>query len=111
VLPDRGERGIAYGSTDVGDVSWRVPTVSIETACWPIGNAGHSWQNTASAGAAIGLKGMLHAAKAMALIGVECLQDASIVARAKGEFAEQTRSNGYRSPLPDGLRPPVPAGA
>jgi len=108
VLPDRGRRGIAYGSTDVGDVSWCVPTVSIETACWPIGNAGHSWQNTASSGSTIGLKGMLHAAKAMALIGVECSVDQNLVRRAKEEFDRQTASGGYRCPLPADMAPPLP---
>ena len=53
----------SYGSTDVGDVSWVVPTAGIRTATWVPGTAAHSWQAVAAGGTSIGLKGTELAAK------------------------------------------------
>lgn len=105
ILPDRGERAVSFGSTEVGDVSWTVPTVWFNTACWPIGNAGHSWQNTAAAGTGIGRAGMLFAAKAMALTGLDCLTDEDLLLRAKEEHKRETAAQPYVCPLPDGAVP------
>ena len=54
------------GSTDVGDVSWVVPTAGFATACWVPGTPGHSWQAVACGGTTIGKKGMQLAAKVLA---------------------------------------------
>lgn len=107
VLPDSGFRGVSSGSTDVGDVSWNVPTAEIRTACWPIGNAGHSWQNTASAGTTIGTKGMVAAAKAMSLTGLDALSDPELIARARAEFHQRTAATPYACPIPDDVKPEV----
>ena len=53
------------GSTDVGDVSWYVPTSGLTTACFAAGSPGHSWQNVAAVGSPIGHKGMMVAAKTL----------------------------------------------
>jgi aminobenzoyl-glutamate utilization protein B len=74
-------------STDVGDVSWVVPTVQVYTATWVPGTAAHSWQATAAGGTSIGTKGMLVAAKSMALAAAELFTSPSIVAAAKAELA------------------------
>ena len=63
-LDARGNGGV--GSTDVGDVSWAVPTVQMRGATYAIGTPGHSWQLTAQGKSALAHKGMVHAAKTMA---------------------------------------------
>ncbi|RXZ00703.1 amidohydrolase [Fictibacillus sp. S7] len=98
------------GSTDVADVSWNIPTAQFTTACAPIGTPGHSWQNVVSVGSTIGKKGMLSAAKIIGLSVVELMEDDNIIAQAKEEFdAEMKQKGGYISPLPEQLKPPVPA--
>ena len=73
-------------STDVGDVSWVVPTVQVYTATWVPGTTAHSWQATAAGGTSIGTKGMLVAAKSMALAAAELFVRPAIVAAAKAEL-------------------------
>lgn len=94
------------GSTDVGDVSYITPTVQVMTACYPLGVAGHSWQLTASVGSAMGFKGMVSAAGAMALTAIDVLTDADLRLRARQEFTEATGGTAYRSPLPADAGPP-----
>ena len=66
---------------------------------------------TAAAGTSIGHKGMLHAARIMALVGIDLYSDPVHLERARREFAERTTGNPYRSPLPAALTPPrYPAG-
>ena len=76
------------------------------TACAPAQVTGHSWGVVAGSGSSIGHKGMLHAAKIMALSAVELYLDADLLARARAEFAKATRDNPYVSPLPEGARLP-----
>ena len=59
----------------MGDISWHVPTSGLDTACFAAGSPGHSWQNVAAIGSPIGHKGMLVAAKVLALSAVDLLQD------------------------------------
>lgn len=82
-------------STDVGDVSWNVPTVGVGTATWVPGTPAHSWQAVAASGMSIGAKGALNAAKVMALAGVQLLQSPELVAKARQEFNER-RGAGFR---------------
>src|SRR5262249_62091997 len=63
------------GSTDVGDVSWHVPTSGLSTACFALGSPGHSWQNVAAIGSPIRPTGRMVAAKVLALSAAELLQD------------------------------------
>lgn len=83
------------GSSDVGDVSWTVPTNWIRTATYVPGTSGHSWQATAASNMSIGLKGMHVAAKAMALTMVDLMLSPELVAEVKAEFVER-RGTGYR---------------
>jgi aminobenzoyl-glutamate utilization protein B len=100
--------GMIGGSTDVGDVSQIVPTGQLTTTCKPLGVAQHSWQNTASCGSSIGLKGMLLAAKALALTALELFSKPEILKSAADEHRRIAGSrNNYRSPLPDGTKPPI----
>ena len=68
-FPPRDKGKTLSGSTDVAEVSWIAPTVQLTTACFALGVPGHSWGITATGGMSIGHKGMLHAAKAMAITG------------------------------------------
>jgi aminobenzoyl-glutamate utilization protein B len=77
------------GSSDVGDVSWNVPTASFGTAVFVPGSAGHSWQNVASGGTTIGTKGLLNAAKVFALSAIELYSNPKLVEEAKKEFEER----------------------
>ncbi len=97
------------GSTDVGDVSYCVPTAQLCTACSPVGIPGHSWQYAASQGTSIGLKGMLFAAKALSLSLLELIQNPEVLKAAREEFIQATGGKKYVSPLPDGLEPPLGA--
>ena len=77
------------GSTDVGDVSWVVPTVQLSTATWVPGTAAHSWQAVAAGGMSIGMKGMIVAAKVMALTGADLFTSPATVETAKAELARR----------------------
>ena len=79
----------SYGSTDVGDVSWVVPTAGIRTATWVPGTAAHSWQAVASGGTTIGIKGTELAAKTIAASAVGIFTDPSIVQAAKNELNQR----------------------
>lgn len=84
------------GSTDVGDVSWIVPTGSVNTTCAPVGVALHSWQATASFGTSIGYKGMHLAASTMALTAFDLLQNkGNILEQAQDEFEQRTNGRKY----------------
>jgi aminobenzoyl-glutamate utilization protein B len=94
------------GSTDVGDVSWKVPTVQARGATYAIGTPGHSWQLTAQGKSALAHKGMVHVAKAMAGCAIDVLQDKGLLAAAKAEHQARLAVTPYESPLPDGIAPP-----
>jgi aminobenzoyl-glutamate utilization protein B len=110
VLPAYRPDLIQPGSTDVGDVSWVVPTGQITTACMALGTPGHSWQIVAQGRMGIGHKGMLYAAKVMALAAAEFLRSSELVSKAKDEFRERRSATDYVSPIPDGLKPPLAIG-
>jgi aminobenzoyl-glutamate utilization protein B len=107
VLPAYKPEIIQPGSTDVGDVSWVVPTGQITTACSALGTPGHSWQIVAQGRMGIGHKGMLYAAKVMAAAAVEFMQNPGLVQGAKDEFKRRRAAADYVSPIPDGLKPPL----
>ena len=93
------------GSTDVGDVTYTVPTCELRVATCALGTIGHTWQMAGQAGSVLGHKGLLTAAVAMALSCVRSM-DPELIARAK---EETLRRNGgrYVCPLPDDVVPPV----
>lgn len=107
LTPPTGHAGPSGGSSDVGDVSYIVPTVQMSAATTPVGCPGHSWQNAACAGSPIGKKGMMVAAKTMALLGIELLRNPAEIKKAWDEFREKTRGELYRSPLPEGMELPL----
>ena len=74
------------GSTDVGDVSYTVPTAGLRAATWVPGTPAHSWQAVAAGGTSLGSKGMMIAAKALALTGMQLLDDPDFIKEVKKEF-------------------------
>lgn len=80
------ENARAYGSTDVGDVSFAVPTVGMGAATWVPGTPAHSWQAVAAGGTSIGTKGMMVAAKTLSVTAIELFSNTDIITKAKKEF-------------------------
>ena len=105
-FPAWNEERIGTGSTDVGDVSWITPLSMINTACFATGAAGHSWGVVATSGMSIGHKGMLHAAKIMAVAAMDLWLDPAHLRKAREEFERATAETPYVSPLPEGTLPP-----
>jgi len=97
--------GTGIGSTDVGDVSWVVPTVQMRGATYAIGTPGHSWQLTAQGQSPLAKKGMVHAAKVMAATAMDAIRDPALVASAKAELAARTDGNPYICPLDPEVKP------
>ena len=77
---------LSSGSTDVGDVSWAVPTVGLSTATWVPGTAAHSWQAVACSGTSLGQKGMMVAAKTLALTAIDLFSDPKLVETARRDW-------------------------
>ncbi len=100
-------RGVDSGSTDVGDVSWQVPTSALSTATFVPGTPGHSWQSTACAGGSIGRKGMMVAAKTLALSAMDLFTDPSLVKAARESFDKRRAGFEYKSRVPEGQKPPL----
>jgi aminobenzoyl-glutamate utilization protein B len=94
------------GSTDVGDVSWHVPTSGLSTACFALGSPGHSWQNVAAIGSPVGHKGMLVAAKVLALSAVDLLQDPQALKDATADFQQRMKDRTYTTKIPKGQTAP-----
>jgi aminobenzoyl-glutamate utilization protein B len=94
------------GSTDVGDISWHVPTSGLSTVCFAAGSPGHSWQNVAAIGSPIGHKGMLVAAKVLALSAVDLLQDPQALQEAKADFQERLKDRKYTTRIPRDQKAP-----
>jgi aminobenzoyl-glutamate utilization protein B len=97
VVTTKGD--VASASTDLGDVSWRVPTVSMTAATWVPGTPAHSWQATAAGGTSIGTKGMMVAAKSMALTAIDLFSDPMHLEKARLEFEQRKAGFVYRSRL------------
>lgn len=91
--------GRAYGSTDVGDVSFAVPTAGLRIATWVPGTPAHSWQAVAAGGTGIGLKGMMVAARTLAATAIDLMSDPESVARARAEFEERRGPDFSYKPL------------
>lgn len=89
------------GSTDVGDVSYAVPTVGMTAATWIPGTAAHSWQAVACGGTEIGTKGMMVAAKTLALTAIDLFTDPVLINKAKEEFIKTKGDYQYKALLGD----------
>jgi aminobenzoyl-glutamate utilization protein B len=104
VKPLEGQE-LEGGSTDVGDVSWLVPTLHVSVTTAPVDVPWHAWPVVASAGMSIGHKGMAHAARTMAATMVDLFADGETRTAIQAEFAKSTEGFTYKPYIPEG--PPV----
>lgn len=101
------DREISMGSTDVGDISWIVPTTELEAATWVPGTSAHSWQAIAAAGTTLGIKGLQMAAKTLALTAIDLLRDPELLHQATAEL-DRRRGPGFEyRPLLGDRDPPL----
>jgi aminobenzoyl-glutamate utilization protein B len=107
LVPLNAKRNPQIGSTDVGDVSWVVPTVQVHAPTVAIGTPFHTWQVVAQGKSPAAHKAMVQAAKAMAGLGVRALTDPELVTAAKADLKKRTSRTPYVSPLPDHVSPPL----
>jgi aminobenzoyl-glutamate utilization protein B len=101
IKPLKEEQDAGGGSTDVGDVSYAVPTVGLRAATWIPGTPAHSWQATAWGGTDIGAKGMMVAAKTLALTAIDLYQNPSVIEAATKEFVQAKGNYQYKALLGD----------
>jgi aminobenzoyl-glutamate utilization protein B len=99
VKPLRVEMNAGGGSTDVGDVSYAVPTVGMGAATWVPGTPAHSWQAVACGGTEIGTKGMMVAAKTLALTAIDLYTNPSLIKDATEEFRKAKGTYKYEALL------------
>ncbi len=95
------------GSTDVGDVSWVVPTLTLTVATSPKEAPWHAWPVVATGGMSIGHKGLTLAAKVLAATMVDLYEQPDAVAAVRADFEERKGDTVFKAYLPDGP-PPVP---
>lgn len=109
ILPLVERPGLLFGSTDVGDVSWIVPTAQCLTATAAIGTPFHTWQTVTQGKLPAAHKAMVTAAKVMAASGARVIADPDLREKAKAELLERRKGLPYRSPLPEESEAPTSA--
>ena len=98
---------VSSGSTDVSDVSWMAPTMEFGTSTWPLGTPGHSWMNVAGGAHSIGHKSLIFASKVIAASGLDLMTDEGLREAAWKEQKERTLGKEYKTPIPEGMSPPL----
>lgn len=101
IIPLKKVMDAGGGSTDVGDVSYVLPTVGLNTATWAPGTPAHSWQAVACGGTEIGTKGMMVAAKTMALTAIDLFTNQNLITNAQQEFKQMIGDYKYQALLGD----------
>jgi len=104
-MPSTDENRILTGSSDVGDLSWKAPLSMLTTACFPTCTPIHTWGAVAASGTTIGHKGMMHAAKIMALTAIELFSNDSHLKVIREEFDKAAEAHPYKCPIPDDVFP------
>ena len=108
LVPPRNGNPTMIGSTDVGNVSWIVPTVELKGATHAIGTPGHSWQITAQGKMPAAHKGMEHAAKVMASTGIDLIVNPDMLALVRQEHRRQIQATPFVDPIPADATPDLP---
>jgi len=106
VQVDKSE-GSGQASTDAGDVSWVVPMGHFTAATFAPGVGAHTWQAAACAGSSIGRKGMVVAARTLALAGVELFENPAEVQTASKAFQERLAGRHWTTRIPADSKPPL----
>jgi aminobenzoyl-glutamate utilization protein B len=99
IKPLKVESDAGGGSTDVGDVSYALPTVGLRTATWVPGTSAHSWQAVAAGGTDIGTRGMVVAAKTMAMTAIDLYLHPELIEKAQEEFKKAKGNYEYKALL------------
>ena len=107
LVPLDARRNPQIGSTDVGDVSWVVPTVQVHAPTIAIGTPLHTWQVVAQGKTPAAHKAMVQAAKAMAALGIKTLTEPGLIAAASADLKKRTARTPYVCPMPDSVAPPL----
>jgi aminobenzoyl-glutamate utilization protein B len=102
---DEAREPVFPGSSDVGDVSWNVPTAQIVTACYALGTAEHSWQLVSQTRSSLGHKGLILAAKVIAGACVDVLERPELAETAKAELEQRLEGRPYQSAIPPEVKP------
>lgn len=106
IIPPYREEGVLSGSTDVGDVSWNVPTMQCITGCWAIGTPFHTWQVVSQGTMPIAHKGMLQAGKVIAATAIDVMENEEMITQAKAEWRKRLNGEQYVSLIPEDAEPP-----
>lgn len=106
-ISQRQNAALGRGSTDVGDVSWAVPTAGFTSACWVPGTPGHSWQAVASGGTTIGRQGMNMAARTLTLSMYELLTSPVTLNQAREEHRQRIAERRYTPLILPDQKPPL----
>ena len=106
-VPFDAPRNPEIASTDVGDVSWVVPTVQAHAPTYAIGTPFHTWQMVAQGKTGAAHKALTQVAKVMVATGAAVLLDPDLLAAAKADLRSRVGPTGYVSPLPDDVKPPL----
>lgn len=106
-IADYRSDGFSHASTDVGDVSWSVPTAGLSTATWAAGTPAHSWQATAASGHALGHAGAQTAARALALATIRLMRAPAQLQQAREELDRRRGSDFSYRPLLERDAPPL----
>ena len=104
IPPAGGSKGV----TDSSEPSWFAPYAVLRVACKPLGIPGHSWGACAAHGMSIGQKGMMVAAKALGLTGLDILMNPDLLEPMRNEFTKRLAGRTYESAVPEGQEPPLP---
>jgi aminobenzoyl-glutamate utilization protein B len=97
-LPDTPH--LIRASTDVGDVSWVVPTSGLRAACYTLGAPGHSWQIVACTGTSIGEKGLMVAAKVLAACTIDLLSNPALITASQDDFQKRRGNKPFKTLVP-----------
>ncbi|MET3925710.1 M20 family metallopeptidase [Devosia sp. 2618] len=107
IVPIEAKGEPMIGSTDVGDVSWAVPTVQARVATHAIGSPGHSWQITAQGKSDAAHKGLTYAAKIMAATATDLFANPELIEQAKAAHRTNLGKKPYENPIPADVTPPI----
>lgn len=106
VIPASENNLSDWVSSDVGNVTWVVPTGSFRVASFVPAGGGHCWQQVSSGGTTIGTKGLLSAAKVFYLTAFDLYNDAKVLSDVRSEFDSRRPQNFEFKPLMGDRKPP-----
>ena len=103
ILP--ADQSINLGSTDVGDVSWQVPTGLIGVTTEAAGCALHTWQIVAQGKSPLAYKGMHYAARILFAAAKKLYESPERCALIQDDYQHVIGHRTYQSMLPDSVKP------